>query len=115
MPELPEVETVARGLQISVAGRRILSVTLRKTDFIDDPGAIERELPGRTIAKVERFGKFMLLRLIPSANASQLTWRGRRKPIFAGASRASWYDRKSRSPLCRPAPRKTHPRHVRPR
>jgi formamidopyrimidine-DNA glycosylase len=71
MPELPEVETVARGLQISVAGRRILSVTLRKTDFIDDPGAIERELPGRTIAKVERFGKFMLLRLIPSANASQ--------------------------------------------
>src|SRR4029077_11212011 len=71
MPELPEVETVARGLQISVAGRRILSVTLRKTDFIDDPGAIARELPGRTIAKVERFGKFMLLRLIPSANTSQ--------------------------------------------
>jgi len=42
MPELPEVETVARGLQGSVAGRRILSVTLRKTDFMDDPAAIER-------------------------------------------------------------------------
>jgi formamidopyrimidine-DNA glycosylase len=68
MPELPEVETVARGLQGSVAGRRILSVTLRKTDFIDDPVAIERELPGRRIARVERFGKFMLLRLAsPSA------------------------------------------------
>jgi formamidopyrimidine-DNA glycosylase len=63
MPELPEVETVARGLQGSVAGRRILSVTLRKTDFIDDPVAIERELPGRRIARVERFGKFMLLQL----------------------------------------------------
>jgi formamidopyrimidine-DNA glycosylase len=63
MPELPEVETVARGLQGSVAGRRILSVTLRKTDFIDDPAAIERELPGRRIARVERFGKFMLLQL----------------------------------------------------
>jgi formamidopyrimidine-DNA glycosylase len=63
MPELPEVETVARGLQLSVAGRRILSVTLRKTDFMDDPAAIERELPGRQIARVERFGKFMLLRL----------------------------------------------------
>jgi len=63
MPELPEVETVARGLQGSVAGRRILSVTLRKTDFIDDPVAIERELPGRQIARVERFGKFMLLQL----------------------------------------------------
>src|SRR5258707_4292023 len=63
MPELPEVETVARGLQGSIAGRRILSVTLRKTDFIDDPVAIERELPGRRIARVERFGKFMLLQL----------------------------------------------------
>jgi formamidopyrimidine-DNA glycosylase len=63
MPELPEVETLARGLQGSLAGRRILSVTLRKTDFIDDPVAIERELPGRQIARVERFGKFMLLQL----------------------------------------------------
>jgi len=63
MPELPEVETVARGLQRSVAGRRILSVTLGKTDFIDDPAALERYLPGRQIEKVERYGKFMLLRL----------------------------------------------------
>ena len=63
MPELPEVETVARGLQAAVAGRRILSVTLRKTDFIDDPAAIERELPGRHIVRIERFGKFMLLQL----------------------------------------------------
>jgi formamidopyrimidine-DNA glycosylase len=64
MPELPEVETVARGLQISVAGRRIVSVTLRKTDFMDDPSTIERELPGTQIARVERFGKFMLLQLV---------------------------------------------------
>ena len=63
MPELPEVETVARGLQSTVAGRRILTVTLRKSDFIDDPTALERELPGRQIERVERFGKFMLLRL----------------------------------------------------
>ena len=63
MPELPEVETVARALQRSIAGRRVLSVTLRMSDFIDDAGALERELPGRTIALVERYGKFMLLRL----------------------------------------------------
>src|SRR5262245_3244245 len=63
MPELPEVETVAHGLQAAIAGRRILSVTLRKTDFIDDPGAVERELPGRHIVRIERFGKFMLLQL----------------------------------------------------
>ena len=63
MPELPEVETVVRGLRLTVLGRRILSVTLRKTDFIDDPSLIERHLPGRRIEAVERYGKFMLLRL----------------------------------------------------
>src|SRR5713101_6788234 len=63
MPELPEVETVARGLRQTILGRRILSVTLGKTDFIDDPAALEQHLPGRRIYPVERDGKFMLLRL----------------------------------------------------
>ncbi len=63
MPELPEVETVARGLQRELAGRRILSITLGKTDFIDNPEALENELPGRTITRVHRYGKFLLLRL----------------------------------------------------
>jgi formamidopyrimidine-DNA glycosylase len=66
MPELPEVETVVRGLRRTILGRRILSVTLRKTDFIDDPAAVERNLPGRRIEAVERYGKFMLLRLSPA-------------------------------------------------
>jgi formamidopyrimidine-DNA glycosylase len=74
MPELPEVETVVRGLQSTVAGRRILTVTLRKSDFIDDPVALERELPGRQIAGIERFGKFMLLRLAtaPAQSSSRI-------------------------------------------
>jgi formamidopyrimidine-DNA glycosylase len=63
MPELPEVETVARGLQREIAGRRILTVTLGKIDFIDNPAEIELHLPTRTIERVERYGKFMLLRL----------------------------------------------------
>src|SRR5207245_6218080 len=63
MPELPEVETVARGLRQTILGRRIVSVTLGKTDFIDDPAALEQHLPGRRIEAVERYGKFMLLRL----------------------------------------------------
>lgn len=71
MPELPEVETVARGLQREVAGQRIVTVTLGKTDFIDNPEAIERELPGRTILRVERYGKFLLLRV--SASESKPT------------------------------------------
>jgi formamidopyrimidine-DNA glycosylase len=65
MPELPEVETVARGLRRTIVGRRIVSVRLGKTDFIDDPAALEQHLPGRKIEAVERYGKFMLLRLSP--------------------------------------------------
>jgi formamidopyrimidine-DNA glycosylase len=67
MPELPEVETVARGLRRAILGRRIVSVALGKTDFIDDPVALERHLPGRQIEAVDRYGKFMLLRLSAAA------------------------------------------------
>src|SRR5215471_4037143 len=81
MPELPEVETVARGLQAAVAGRQILRVTLRKTDFIDDPAVIERELPGRHIVRIERFGKFMLLQLASRAPAAP----GAARPVDAPA------------------------------
>ncbi|MGH9563964.1 MAG: DNA-formamidopyrimidine glycosylase family protein, partial [Terracidiphilus sp.] len=65
MPELPEVETVARGLQSALPGRRILSVRLGKTDFIEDPAAMERDLPGSRIESVGRHGKFMLIELQP--------------------------------------------------
>jgi formamidopyrimidine-DNA glycosylase len=76
MPELPEVETVARGLRLSILGRRILSVTLGKTDFIDDPAALEQHLPGRQIEAVERFGKFMLLRLSPVQASASVSENG---------------------------------------
>jgi len=69
MPELPEVETVARGLQRAIAGRRIVSVTLGKTDFIDDPALMERKLPGKRIVLVERYGKFLLIRFEAGSTA----------------------------------------------
>jgi len=70
MPELPEVETVARGLRQAILGRRILSVSLGKTDFIDDPLALEQNLPGRSIEAINRYGKFMLLRLSAPARTN---------------------------------------------
>ena len=76
MPELPEVETVARGLRQTILGRRILSVTLGKTDFIDDPSAVEHHLPGRQIEAVERYGKFMLLRLSAVAGKARPATNG---------------------------------------
>jgi formamidopyrimidine-DNA glycosylase len=63
MPELPEVETVARGLRAVLPGRRILNVRLGKTDFIDDPAAIERDLPGSRVTGIRRFGKFLVVDL----------------------------------------------------
>jgi formamidopyrimidine-DNA glycosylase len=68
MPELPEVETVVRGLQTALPGRSIISVRLGKTDFIDDPVALGESLPGRRIAAVERIGKFIHLQLAPDAS-----------------------------------------------
>jgi formamidopyrimidine-DNA glycosylase len=63
MPELPEVETVVRGLRQSLPGRRILSVRLGKTDFIDDAAALETWLPGSRIEAVRRWGKFLVFEL----------------------------------------------------
>jgi formamidopyrimidine-DNA glycosylase len=94
MPELPEVETVARGLQREVAGRRVVSVTLGKTDFMDNPGEIERLLPGTEIRSVERYGKFMLLRLRRSeaeentALLVHLGMTGGMMPMAAGEAQA---------------------------
>jgi formamidopyrimidine-DNA glycosylase len=80
MPELPEVETVARGLRRAILGRRILSVTLGKTDFIEDPAALEHHLPGRQIEAVERYGKFMLLRLSAVKGKTRVATNGDAAP-----------------------------------
>ncbi|MGH9796229.1 MAG: bifunctional DNA-formamidopyrimidine glycosylase/DNA-(apurinic or apyrimidinic site) lyase [Candidatus Acidiferrales bacterium] len=63
MPELPEVETLVRGLRRSVIGRRILAVRLGKIDFIDNPGVLARDLPGHRITAIDRYGKYFLMRL----------------------------------------------------
>ena len=63
MPELPEVETVVRGLRAALPGRAITGLRLGKTDFIADVVRLEAGLPGSTIEEVCRFGKFIGLRL----------------------------------------------------
>ncbi len=67
MPELPEVETVVRGLRLVLPGRSIVAVRLGKTDFIDDPVALGEALPGKRIVRIERIGKFIHLELAPAA------------------------------------------------
>jgi formamidopyrimidine-DNA glycosylase len=61
MPELPEVETVVRGLRLSLPGRAIVEVRFGKTDFVDDPAEIAECLPGMRISDVTRLGKFICI------------------------------------------------------
>lgn len=68
MPELPEVETVVRGLQALLPNQMITAVRLGKTDFIDNPADIEQILPRARIAGVRRHGKFIVLVLEKQAH-----------------------------------------------
>ena len=63
MPELPEVETVVRGLRLSLPGRTVVEVRFGKTDFVDDPAEIAERLPGARVANVTRLGKFICISL----------------------------------------------------
>jgi formamidopyrimidine-DNA glycosylase len=63
VPELPEVETVVRGLRLSLPGREILEVRFGKTDFVEGPDDIAESLPGRRVADVTRMGKFIRIGL----------------------------------------------------
>jgi len=70
MPELPEVETVARDLRPQLSGRRIESVQLTRDPAIrgrlvryPNPTRFVRRLRGRTIRSVERRGKYLVMPL----------------------------------------------------
>ena len=62
MPELPEVETTRAGLAPHVEGRRVQAVTLRRPDLRwPIPAEVSDLLPGRTIERVRRRAKYLLL------------------------------------------------------
>jgi formamidopyrimidine-DNA glycosylase len=64
MPELPEVETVRRLLDSTVRGRLIRTARTSRLELHGRPlTGLARALRGRTIRKLERHGKFLLVRL----------------------------------------------------
>ncbi|MBV8689666.1 MAG: bifunctional DNA-formamidopyrimidine glycosylase/DNA-(apurinic or apyrimidinic site) lyase [Candidatus Eremiobacteraeota bacterium] len=65
MPELPEVETIARGLRDFIIGRRIarVRVGLRKMAVAPQGVSFSRALIGETIRSVDRRGKYVLMQL----------------------------------------------------
>ncbi|MBI4185153.1 MAG: bifunctional DNA-formamidopyrimidine glycosylase/DNA-(apurinic or apyrimidinic site) lyase [Proteobacteria bacterium] len=64
MPELPEVETVCRGLRPVLEGREIARVLLRRADLrAPFPAGLARRLEGRRVQRIARRGKYMLWHL----------------------------------------------------
>ncbi len=64
MPELPEVETVRRGLEPWLKGARIDTVTLKRKDLrFPFPEGLKASLEGQTISHVGRRAKYLLLDL----------------------------------------------------
>ena len=64
MPELPEVETVVRGLRPKLEGRRLIRVEQRRKDLrFPLPSDFARRLTGRRIESIGRRGKYILVSL----------------------------------------------------
>ena len=71
MPELPEVETVVRGLRKTLPGSLILEVRLGKSDFVDDPLTLEKSVRAGRISEVTRMGKFICIALDRESESGQ--------------------------------------------
>jgi len=64
MPELPEVETIARGLAKRMEGRRIARLDLHRGDLRwKIPSGLKTKVEGRRVERVERRAKYLLIRL----------------------------------------------------
>jgi formamidopyrimidine-DNA glycosylase len=64
MPELPEVETVMRGLRQRLEGRTIVAVTANRPDLRwPMPPGLEKRLTGARVTGFRRRGKYILMRL----------------------------------------------------
>lgn len=74
MPELPEVETVANGVHVRVAGERIRAVWCSgmPQTFKTPPGELQAGLTGCTIDRVRRVGKHVVVSLRAEAADREL-------------------------------------------
>src|SRR5437763_15313311 len=85
MPELPEVETVRRGLALRMTGRQIVRAELRRPDLRRPfPPMLAERLDGARIGSLSRRGKYILIELDDSGTL--LLHLGMSARITAGAA-----------------------------
>lgn len=64
MPELPEVETVMRGMEAALCGGAIAHVDVRRKDLrVPFPKDLAKKLAGRTMVQFSRRAKYVLVRM----------------------------------------------------
>ena len=64
MPELPEVETVCRGMKLSMMGRTIKSAEIRRPDLRWPlPKEMKNRITGKAISSITRRAKYILIGL----------------------------------------------------
>ncbi len=86
MPELPEVETIANGVDVRVRGRTINSVWLgsKPEPFRSTPAELVKALTGSTIEHVRRVGKHIVVDLARGSASA------RRRSVAAAANAKPW-------------------------
>jgi formamidopyrimidine-DNA glycosylase len=92
MPELPEVETIVRGLRSRLAGQRIASVEfLWARTCVGNPDSTARTLAGQKITGVRRWGKYLVFDLEKDKKSSVLVTHLRMTGAFLfGAEPGPW-------------------------
>ncbi|MFL6427228.1 MAG: bifunctional DNA-formamidopyrimidine glycosylase/DNA-(apurinic or apyrimidinic site) lyase [Acidobacteriaceae bacterium] len=76
MPELPEVETVANGVNARIAGDRIEEAwfSSKPEPMKSPPAAMAKALTGRTIERVRRVGKHIVFDFAPQPDHDPVQW-----------------------------------------
>lgn len=88
MPEMPEVETVRRTLTPLAAGKTIKRVDVWYDKVIvGDVKSFQQQLKGKTIEKIDRYGKYLLFRLGDLTIVSHLRMEGKYRLTTADAPR----------------------------
>lgn len=78
MPELPEVETVRRGLEKLILGKKISNIDIRYPKMIKtDLDQFQKELPGQVVKSMGRRGKYLLFYLTDKVLISHLRMEGK--------------------------------------
>ncbi len=85
MPELPEVETIRRGLEKELIGQRVCSVDVRVPKlFIGDP----QQLVGQKVVGLERRAKLLIIKLTKNYLITHLKMTG--QLILVPKSATNW-------------------------